>query len=147
MCVFFNLLTTLERSIKPILQGSWHFDSSVCLNLYFHDWFINHRVRSESASPGLRVMWSFCGLICVTSCVAPAALLLRGLSSITCSLLVGDSRDDGAQPAATRLLFRSQRDKLATPWPKSWQKRHNMLYRKVISFQQPPHTFGSTLIC
>lgn len=73
-------------------------------------------------SPGLSVMWSLWGFICVTSCVAPAALLLRGLSSITCSLLLGDSMEDGAQPDATRLLLRSQRDELETPWPKSWQR-------------------------
>lgn len=95
--------------------------------------------QKRHSLPGLRVICSLCGLICVTSCVAPAALLLRGRSSITCSLLIGDSREDVAQPAATRLLFRSHREDLANPWPKSWQKRHvhfiqrsSQLFRDIL---------------
>lgn len=75
--------------------------------------------------PGLRLMCSLCGLIWVMSCVATVALLLRGLSSTTWSLLVGDSTADGAQPAATRLRFRSQRGELETPRPKSWKQTEN----------------------
>lgn len=104
-----------DRVLLPFLQRC-------CVSLVaflFSQWLY---LREKYAWPGLRVMWSLWGLIWVTSCVAPAALLLKGWSSITCSLLLGDSRDDGAQPAATRLLFRSQRDELAKPWPKSWQE-------------------------
>lgn len=87
-----------------------------------------------ASPPGLRLMCSLWGLIWVMSCVATVALLLRVLSSTTCSLLVGDSTADGAQPAATRLRFRSQRGELVTPRPKSWMQTEHS-YRNGIPFR------------
>lgn len=72
-----------------------------------------------AASPGRRVICNFWGRICVASAAAVEARSLRGRSSFTCSRLDGNSRAFVLHPAATRFSLRSQRDKLAVPWPKS----------------------------
>lgn len=129
--LYFEVLGVILEIGKEILTLIMQGPGGPCCNAetttLFHYWSKKH------SSPGLRVMWSFWGLIWVTSCVAPAALLLRGRFSITCSLLAGDSRADGAQPATTRLAVRSQRDERATPWPKS------CFHRKAVRQQKPSH--------